>query len=138
MQEGTDLTIVTYGATVERSRQAVARLEGDASVEIIDLRCLVPWDQDLVAESVAKTGRALVVHEDIRTSGFGAEVAAWIAQECFSSLDAPVERVGAKDCHVAYAPVLEDAILPQADDIAAAAQRVLSFVIRASLVDRAR
>jgi 2-oxoisovalerate dehydrogenase E1 component len=127
VQEGTDLTIVTYGATVERSRQAVARLDGSASVEIVDLRCLVPWDQDLVAQSVAKTGRALVVHEDIRTSGFGAEVAAWIAQECFSSLDAPVERVGAKDCHVAYAPVLEDAILPQADDIAAAAQRVLAF-----------
>jgi 2-oxoisovalerate dehydrogenase E1 component len=127
VQEGTDLTIVTYGATVERSRQAVARLESGASVEIIDLRCLVPWDQDLVAASVAKTGRVLVVHEDIRTCGFGAEVAAWIAQECFSSLDAPVERVGAKDCHVAYAPVLEHAILPQTEDIAAAVQRVLVF-----------
>jgi 2-oxoisovalerate dehydrogenase E1 component len=127
VQEGSDLTIVTYGATVERSRQAVTRLGDGASVEIVDLRCLVPWDQDLVAESVAKTGRALVVHEDIRTSGFGSEVAAWIAQECFSSLDAPVERVGAKDCHVAYAPVLEDAILPQPDDIAAAARRVLAF-----------
>jgi len=126
VQEGTDLTIVTYGATVERSRQAIAMLDG-ASVELVDLRCLAPWDHDLVAESVAKTGRVLVVHEDVRTSGFGAEVAAWIAQECFTSLDAPVERVGAKDCHVAYAPALEDAILPQADDIAAAARRVLTF-----------
>jgi len=127
VQEGADLTIVTYGATVEKSRQAVTLLRDEASVEIIDLRCLVPWDHDLVAASVAKTGRVLVVHEDIRTSGFGAEVAAWIAQECFTSLDAPVGRVGAKDCHVAYAPVLEDAILPQPADIAAAARDLLAF-----------
>jgi 2-oxoisovalerate dehydrogenase E1 component len=95
-------------------------------VEIIDLRCLIPWDRELVAKSVAKTGRVIVVHEDIRTSGFGAEVASWIAESCFGDLDAPVVRIGAKDCHVAYAPVLEDAILPQADDIAAA-QRLLAF-----------
>ena len=126
VQEGSDLTIVTYGATVERSRQAAAQLEG-ASVEIIDLRCLVPWDQELVAESVAKTGRVMVVHEDIRTCGFGAEVASWIAQECFSSLDAPVSRVGALDCHVAYEPTLEDAILPQADGIATEARTVLAY-----------
>jgi 2-oxoisovalerate dehydrogenase E1 component len=126
VQEGSDLTIVTYGATVERSRQAAALL-GDASVEIIDLRCLVPWDQELVAESVTKTGRVLVVHEDIRTCGFGAEVAAWIAQECFAQLDAPVARVGALDCHVAYEPTLEDAILPQADDIAAKAKDLLAY-----------
>ena len=126
VQEGTDLTIVTYGATVERSRQAAARLEG-ASVEIIDLRCLVPWDQELVAASVEKTGRVLVVHEDIRTCGFGAEVGSWIAEECFSRLDAPVTRVGALDCHVAYEPTLEDAILPQPDDIAAKAREVLAY-----------
>jgi 2-oxoisovalerate dehydrogenase E1 component len=126
VQEGSDLTIVTYGATVERSRQAAAQLDG-ASVEIIDLRCLLPWDQDLVAESVAKTGRVMVVHEDIRTCGFGAEVASWIAEECFSSLDAPVARVGALDCHVAYEPTLEDAILPQAEGIAAEARTVLAY-----------
>jgi 2-oxoisovalerate dehydrogenase E1 component len=126
VQEGADLTIVTYGATVERSRQAAAQL-GDASVEIIDLRCIVPWDQELVAESVAKTGRVMVVHEDIRTGGFGGEVAAWIAQECFAELDAPVVRIGALDCHVAYEPTLEDAVLPQADDIAAKAKELLAY-----------
>jgi 2-oxoisovalerate dehydrogenase E1 component len=128
VQEGTDLTIVTYGATVEKSRQAAAQLaENGASVEIIDLRCIVPWDQELVAASVDKTGRAMVVHEDIRTAGFGAEVASWIAQECFSSLDAPVARVGALDCHVAYEPTLEDAVLPQVGDIAREAAGVLAY-----------
>ncbi|MGH9184419.1 MAG: alpha-ketoacid dehydrogenase subunit alpha/beta [Acidimicrobiales bacterium] len=129
VQEGTDLTIVTYGATVERSRLAAAELaERDgASLEIIDLRCIVPWDRELVARSVAKTGRVLVVHEDIRTCGFGAEVAAWIAEECFTELDAPVARVGAQDCHVAYEPTLEDAILPQPVDIATRARSLLAF-----------
>jgi 2-oxoisovalerate dehydrogenase E1 component len=127
VQEGHDLTIVTYGATVERSRQAAAKLGDDVSVEIIDLRCIIPWDQELVAASVAKTGRVLVVHEDIRTAGFGGELAAWIAEECFESLDAPVGRVGAQDCHVAYEPTLEDAILPQPDDIAARAREILAY-----------
>jgi 2-oxoisovalerate dehydrogenase E1 component len=128
-QPGTDLTIVTYGATVQKSKEAAAALaDADgASVEVIDLRCLVPWDRDTVAESVAKTSRALVVHEDIRTSGFGAEVAAWIAEECFADLDAPVGRIGALDCHVAYEPTLEDAILPQVDEIAARARELLAF-----------
>jgi 2-oxoisovalerate dehydrogenase E1 component len=130
VQPGTNLTIVTYGATVERSRQAMALLEAEgveASVELIDLRTLAPWDRELVGESVSRTGRALVVHEDIRTSGFGAEVAAWIAEECFDALDAPVTRVGAKDCHVGYEPTLEEAILPQKTDIAAAARKVLDW-----------
>jgi 2-oxoisovalerate dehydrogenase E1 component len=128
-QRGDDLTIVTYGATVEKSRQAAKLLadEGDASVEIIDLRCIIPWDHDIVAESVAHTGRVLVVHEDILTCGFGGEVASWISQHLFTELDAPVTRVGAQDCHVAYEPGLEKAILPQADDIAAAAREVLAF-----------
>jgi len=129
VQEGNDLTIVTYGDTVEKSRQAAAQLaeEKGASIEIIDLRCLVPWDQELVAASVEKTGRAMVVHEDIRTCGFGAEVASWIAQECFASLDAPVARIGALDCHVAYEPKLEDAVLPQVSDIAREAAGVLAY-----------
>jgi 2-oxoisovalerate dehydrogenase E1 component len=126
-REGGALTIVTWGATVELSRRAVDTLGPDASVEIIDLRCLVPWDQELVAASVAKTGRALVVHEDIGRAGFGAEIAAWIADACFADLDAPVRRVTAKDCHVGYEPTLEKAILPQVADIAAAAQELLRF-----------
>jgi 2-oxoisovalerate dehydrogenase E1 component len=129
VQAGDDLTIVTYGATVERSRRAAAQLAeaDDASVEIIDLRCLIPWDTETVAASVAKTSRVLVVHEDIRTSGFGAEVASWIAENCFGDLDAPVGRIGALDCHVAYEPTLEHAILPQPDDIAARARALLAF-----------
>ena len=126
-QEGSDVTIVTYGATVELARQAVALLEGTPSVEIVDLRCLIPWDQELVARSVAKTGRVLVLHEDIRTSGFGAEVASWIAESCFDDLDAPVARIGAKDCHVAYEPSLEDAILPQPPQIAATLETLLAY-----------
>ncbi|MGH9268036.1 MAG: alpha-ketoacid dehydrogenase subunit alpha/beta, partial [Acidimicrobiales bacterium] len=129
VQPGTDLTVVTWGATVERSRLAAADVavsEG-ASIEIIDLRTLVPWDKDMVAASVARTGRLLVVHEDTLTGGFGAEVAAWAAEHLFADLDAPVTRVGAKDCHVGYEPTLEHAVLPQAADIAAAARRVLAF-----------
>ena len=129
VQPGTDLTIITYGATVEKSRQAAAWLASDrgASIEIIDLRSIIPWDHALVADSVGRTGRVIVVHEDIYTCGFGAEIAAWIAENCFSDLDAPVRRVAATDTHVAYEPTLERAILPQVDDIVAAAQATLEF-----------
>ena len=125
---GTDLTIVTWGATVERSRlaaQQVADSDG-ASIEIVDLRTLVPWDQEMVAESVSRTSRLLVVHEDVVRGGFGGEVAAWVADQSFWQLDAPIGRVGAQECHVAYAPELEQVILPQPDGIAEAARRVLS------------
>jgi 2-oxoisovalerate dehydrogenase E1 component len=118
VRPGSDVTIVTYGATVEKSRQAASALEAEGvDVEIIDLRSLVPWDQERVAESVRKTSRALVVHEDVLTCGFGAEVAAWIGEHCFEDLDAPVRRVGASDNHVPYEPTMEKATLPQVDDI---------------------
>ena len=125
---GDDLTIVTWGATVEKSRQAAAILAGEgASVGIVDLRSIRPWDAELVGESVARTGRVMVVHEDTLTGGFGGEVAAWVAEHCFTDLDAPVRRVAALDTHVPYEPGLERVVLPQVEDIAGAAREVLAF-----------
>jgi 2-oxoisovalerate dehydrogenase E1 component len=119
---GDDVTVVTWGATVAKSVDAAERLaaaEG-IEVEVIDLRTILPWDHDLVAESASRTGRVLVVHEDTLTGGFGGEVAAWVAEHCFTDLDAPVRRIGATDTPVAYEPTLEDAILPQVAGIEAA------------------
>ncbi|HEU5084747.1 MAG TPA: dehydrogenase E1 component subunit alpha/beta [Acidimicrobiales bacterium] len=125
---GDAMTLVTWGATVQKSLVAADRIADDtgAQVEVIDLRTIAPWDQERVAESVERTGRALVVHEDVITAGFGAEIAAWIADHCFWSLDAPVRRVGAPDVHVAYEPTLENAILPQVDDVAEAIRALLA------------
>jgi 2-oxoisovalerate dehydrogenase E1 component len=127
--DGDELTIVTWGALVEKSRLAAAALaeQDGSSIQVIDLRSLVPWDQELVATEVARTGRLLVAHEDVLTSGFGAEVAAWVGQHCFTDLDAPVARLGAADTHVAYEPGLASAILPQVEDIVTAAREVLAF-----------
>ncbi len=125
---GDDATVVSWGATVEKSLQAAARAADDGyEVEVIDLRTISPWDRELVAESVARTHRLLVVHEDVMTAGFGAEVAAWAAEHCFTELDAPVKRVAALDTHVAYEPTLEDAILPQVDDVYAALVDLCTF-----------
>jgi 2-oxoisovalerate dehydrogenase E1 component len=126
---GDDCTIVSWGATVEKSLQAAARAaetEG-LEAEVIDLRTISPWDRDIVADSVARTHRLLVVHEDVLTAGFGAEVAAWAAEHCFTDLDAPVRRVAALDTHVAYEPTLEDAILPQVEDISGALTDLCAF-----------
>ncbi len=122
-RRGRDLTIVTWGATVQKSLVAAAELADEGcDVEIVDLRTIIPWDRELVLESVARTGRLLVVHEDTLTAGFGAEVAAWVAEHCFWDLDAPVSRVAATDTFVAYEPSLEHAILPQVADITRAAR----------------
>jgi 2-oxoisovalerate dehydrogenase E1 component len=112
---------------VHKSVVAVQQLGEAASVEVIDLRTLAPWDRDAVGESVSRTGRVLVVHEDTLTAGFGAEVAAFVADECFEHLDAPVWRLAATDTHVAYEPTLEHAILPQVDDIARDLARLLAY-----------
>jgi 2-oxoisovalerate dehydrogenase E1 component len=118
VREGNDLTIVTFGALVQRSLVAAKRAEDDGlRAEVIDLRSLSPYDWDAVAASVKKTGRVIVAQEDALSWGYTAEIAARIADELFEYLDAPVKRIGALDTFVGYAPVLEDAILPQVDRI---------------------
>ena len=116
---GTDLTVITYGAVVPRALQAAQKLEREqgVKVELIDLRCLNPFDWETIAESVEKTNRALIAYEDCLSWGYGAEIAARIADQLFDRLDAPVRRVAAKDTFVAYQPILEDAILPQPNDL---------------------
>ncbi|MBA2379990.1 MAG: dehydrogenase [Blastocatellia bacterium] len=128
VREGSDVTIVTFGALVERSRQAAKRLELEGiTVDLIDLRTLVPYDWDAIVESVKKTSRVLVAHEDPISYGYGAEIAARISDELFEFLDAPVRRVGATDTFVAYAPQVEDFILPQSEDVENAVQELMKY-----------
>ena len=128
VREGSDVTIVTYGALVERSNQAAKRLEQQGiTVDLIDLRTLVPYDWEAIAESVKKTSRVIVAHEDPLSYGYGAEIAARISDELFEYLDAPVRRVGATDTFVAYAPQVEDFILPQSEDVEKAVQELMKY-----------
>ena len=129
VQPGTDLTVITYGAVVPRALQAAQKLEREqgVKVELIDLRCLNPFDWDTIAASVAKTNRALVAYEDTLSWGYGAEIAARIADQLFDQLDAPVRRVAAKDVFVAYQPILEDAILPQPNDLFLAMKELAKY-----------
>lgn len=128
VQEGKDMTLITYGATVQRSVNAALVLAKEGvSVEILDLRTISPVDWDAILTSVKKTGRALVVHEDHVFAGFGGEIVSRIADEAFEYLDAPVKRHGAKDCPIAYAPNLEEVILPQAASIEKAMRELLAY-----------
>jgi 2-oxoisovalerate dehydrogenase E1 component len=127
-REGTDLSVITYGAVVHRAEVAAAELARDGiSVEIIDLRTLSPYDWEAIAATVRKTNRVIVAYEDTRSWGYGAEIAARIADELFDELDAPVRRVAAEDVYCAYQPKLEDEILPQTEDIVRAARELAAF-----------
>ncbi|MGI4756888.1 MAG: transketolase C-terminal domain-containing protein [Janthinobacterium lividum] len=129
VRPGTDLTLVTYGAVVPRTLQAAQRFAREQGIEaeIIDLRSISPYDFEAIAESVRKTSRVIGAHEDMRSWGFGAELAARIADELFHDLDAPVRRVAGRDTFVAYQPILEDAILPQTDDLLRAMTELAAF-----------
>ncbi len=126
---GTDVTVVTYGALVPRALQAAQKAEREHGIqtEVIDLRTLSPYDWEAIATSVKKTSRVIVAYEDTKSWGYGAEIAARIADELFEDLDAPVKRVAAMDSFVAYQPVLEDAILPQPEDILRAIIELRAF-----------
>ena len=129
VREGKDLSVITYGAVVPRALQAAKRMQREkgVEVEIIDLRCLSPYDWYAIAESVKKTSKVIVAHEDMLSWGYGAEIAARIGDELFHDLDAPVRRVGSMDTFVAYQPLLEDVILPQPEDLYRAMAEIAAF-----------
>jgi 2-oxoisovalerate dehydrogenase E1 component len=128
VKEGTDVSIITYGAFVHRAEVAAAQLEREGfSAEIIDLRSLSPYDWQAIATTVRKTHRVIVAYEDMLSWGYGAEIAARIADELFDELDAPVKRVAAMDTFCAYQPTLEDAILPQSSHVVAAVKQLLDY-----------
>ena len=129
VKTGTDATIVTYGMGVKDSLNAVKKMERETgtSVEIIDLRTIIPWDKELVFESVKKTGRLLIVHEDTLTTGFGAEISATVAQHAFKWLDAPIMRLAAADCHIPYSPVYEEVVMPNEHKVFNILNALLNF-----------
>src|SRR6185437_3817818 len=125
--EGSDATIVTWGATVYQALEVAKRKEAEGvSLEVVDIRSIVPLDEKLIYDSVKKTSRVLVLHEDSLTQGFGAEISARIVENCFEYLDAPVIRVAAKDSFVPSSTVLEDAVLPSLDDVRMAVEKLIA------------
>jgi 2-oxoisovalerate dehydrogenase E1 component beta subunit len=123
--EGTDVSVITWGAMVFTAEEAAAQV--DASVEIVDLRTVMPWDKQAVLDSVRKTSKVLVLHEDTRSGGFGGEIAATIAEEAFEDLDAPVRRIAAPDTPVPFSPVLEKAFIPQVEDVVRGIRELVEY-----------
>jgi 2-oxoisovalerate dehydrogenase E1 component beta subunit len=127
-REGDDLSVITWGAMVYTAEEAAEQLDADGvSVEIIDLRTILPWDKAAVLESARKTSKVLVLHEDTRTGGFGGEIAATIAEEAFEDLDAPVRRITAPDTPVPFSPPLEKAFIPQVEDVVAGLRELAEY-----------
>jgi 2-oxoisovalerate dehydrogenase E1 component beta subunit len=127
-REGDDAVVVTWGAMVHTAAEAAEQLAADDfEVEILDLRTIIPWDRERVLESVRRTSKVLVFHEDTRTGGFGAEIAATIAEEAFEHLDAPVMRLAAPDTPVPFSPALEKAFIPQVEDVAGALRKLAAY-----------
>lgn len=128
VKQGNDISVITYGASVWDSLFAIRKLEDEGySVEVVDIRTIIPLDEETIFNSVKKTGKAIVIHEDTFTAGFGAEIAARISENCFQHLDAPVKRVAAKDVHVPYSPVLENAALPSREGIYQAIKELIRY-----------
>ncbi len=127
-REGSDVSVITWGAMVYTADEAAQQLESDdVSVEVVDLRSIMPWDKKAVLESARKTSKVLVLHEDTHSGGFGAEIAATIAEEAFEDLDAPVKRITAPDTPVPFSPVLEKAYIPQVEDVAAGLRELVAY-----------
>ena len=127
-REGDDAVVVTWGAMVHTAAEAAEQLAADGvEVEILDLRTIIPWDREKVLDSVRRTSKVLVFHEDTRTGGFGAEIAATIAEEAFEHLDAPVMRLAAPDTPVPFSPALEKAFIPQVEDVAGALRKLAAY-----------
>src|SRR6476659_959725 len=127
-RQGDDVTVITWGAMVYTADEAAKQLEGEGiSVEIVDLRTLIPWDKQAVLQSVSKTSKVVVLHEDTLTGGFGGEIAATIAEEAFEQLDAPLKRIAAPDTPVPFSPVLEKAYIPQVEHVVAGIKEVAEY-----------
>ncbi len=128
VREGEDITVISYGVSLWDSVLAAKKLEDEGySVEVIDIRTIIPLDEETIFESVKKTNKAIVIHEDTFTAGFGAEIASRIADTCFQHLDGPVKRIAAKDSHIPYSPILENAVLPSRDQIYKGIKNLLEF-----------
>jgi 2-oxoisovalerate dehydrogenase E1 component beta subunit len=127
-REGSDMSVITYGVGVHLALEAAQSVQREGiSLEVLDLRTLAPMDREAIADTVRKTSKVLVLHEDNKTGGIGAEVSAFIAEELFEDLDGPIVRVAAADCHIPYAPSLEAAVIPNVQDVMEAVHRLAAY-----------